>query len=232
MNAKLAHVLARLTAPYSFGSPRRTANKLYGFALAEHESMLEMRAAAARAKTPERCALYLRHALDEQRHATTFNAHAADIMRSAGETPFVYPKTDWEKLYDTLGELRFLAFVHRGEARGKAQFEAYIEHFRKTNNDKLRAMFVAIVEDEARHTTYTQDLLLEVAGSESAARNALRWAALWENWRGFRRVGRGLAHLVYRVLMTAVYFALTPLLVLLRIRRTRAVSASGKWLEK
>ena len=45
----LRRALAGVTAHVAFATRRRTARQLFRFALAEHESMLELRAAAARA---------------------------------------------------------------------------------------------------------------------------------------------------------------------------------------
>ncbi|MDB4992929.1 MAG: hypothetical protein JWM74_361, partial [Myxococcaceae bacterium] len=82
--SSFAYVLATVTAPIAFATRARTARQLFDFALAEHESMLELRAAAARSPSPERRALYLRHALDEERHATAFSRHSAEIRRALG----------------------------------------------------------------------------------------------------------------------------------------------------
>lgn len=222
----LAYVLARVTAPFAFITRRRTARHLFGFALAEHESMLELRAAAARTASPERRALYLQHALDEARHATTFAAHANDIRHTLGLPGFAAPRTDCEGLYDKLGETRFLAFVHLGERRGRMQFEAYRALFEGRGDAKLRAMFHALIGDEKGHESYSRAQLVLCAGGEPSARRVLARMRAWEAWRAWRRNGAGLAGVVYLAAMFVLYVALFPLAIAVRLS-SRGRSAPG-----
>jgi len=226
--AGIAYVLATLTAPIAFATRARTARQLFAFALAEHESMLELRAAAARSPSPERCALYLRHALDEERHATAFARHSAEIRRALGLPAYGQPRTECESLYERLGERSFLAFVHRGEHRGRAQFDAYVAFFARRGEAKLRALFTALIEDERRHESYTRALLVEHAGGEREARRVLATMALWEAFRRWRRVGSGLARLVYGASMFVLYLALFPFALALRVLRPER-SIRGGW---
>lgn len=215
----IAYTLARITAPLAFATRARTARHLFVFALAEHESMLELRAAAALCPSPERRALYLRHALDEERHATTFSIHSSELRRTLGKPGFGSPRTDCESLYERLGEEGFLAFVQRGEQRGREQFEAYARFFERRGDDKLRAMFTALIGDEKGHESYTRRLLVEVAGGEKRARRALRRIAAREALRRWRRAGQGLARLVYAVGMLVLYASLLPFALLVRAMR-------------
>lgn len=212
--------LAELTAPFAFATRRRTARQLFAFALAEEESMLELRAAAARSADASRCALYLRHALDESRHATMFARHAAEIRIALGLASYGRPRTGCEGLFERLGEAGFLAFVHLGERRGRTQFEAYERHFTRRGNDKLRALFAALLTDEREHERYTRELLVACAGGERAARRVLRRVTAWEAFRAWRRSGRALAQMLYAVLMLGLYAALAPFALLVRARRT------------
>ncbi len=133
---------------------------------------------------------------------------------------------DCESLFERLGELRFLAFVHRGEQRGRRQFESYSAHFARAGDDRMRALFDAILVDERRHEAYTGALLQEVAGGARATRRALRAAALWEAWRTWRRAGRTVAGVVYGTAMRALYLVLAPLALVLRLRAPRP----SRWL--
>jgi rubrerythrin len=223
----VAYVLATLTAPFAFATRARTARQLFEFALAEHESMLELRAAAARSTSPERRALYLRHALDEERHATAFARHAGEIRRGLGLPAYGQPRTDCEALFDRLGERSFLAFVHRGEHRGRVQFDAYVAFFARRGDAKLRALFTALIEDERRHEEYTRALLVEHAG-EVGARRALLTMALWEGFRRWRRAGQGIARVVYGASMLVLYAALLPFALALRVLRPEG-GARGGW---
>src|SRR6185503_10425339 len=162
---------------------------------------------------------YLKHALDEERHARMLAQRSAELRRERGQEPFGPPRADTEHLYEYLGELRFLAFVHHGERRGRTQFEVHSRAFDRRGDTKTRALFDAIITDERRHEEYTWSLLIELAGSERAARAALRRAIAWEAWRTWRRLGRASAHVIYAVLMTALYVTLAPLSLFVRLVR-------------
>ena len=207
-------LLARLVNPIVWRIPGHGARKLRGFALAEHGSMLDLAAAARLTPSPERAALYLRHSLDENRHARLFALRADELRAQADRPSFGFPHADIENLFERLGETRFLAFVHRGERRGRAQFETYKAWFGRQRDNKTRALFDAIVRDEIRHETYTRDLLVELAGGEVAARRELTHAALWEAWRHWRRLGRSAAEGFYFTLMLLLYGLLAPFAVL------------------
>jgi len=200
--------------------PGHNARMLFSFALAEQGSMLDLRAAARLCPSRARRALYLKHALDEERHARMLAQRSAELRRERGQEPLGHPRADIEHLYERLGEIAFVAFVHRGERRGRAQFEVHREAFARRRDDKTRAMFDALVSDERRHEEYTWAVLVEIAGSERRARAALRQAAAWEAWRAWRRAGRAAAQVVYAALMTALYVTLAPLSLLVRAGRT------------
>src|SRR5262245_39288942 len=106
--------LAWLAGQWAFRSLRSTAKLLHGFARTEEQSQLELRQAARLCGDERRSARYLRHALDESRHAHAFAERAADLARAAASTGFPRPVAGCENLYERLGELRFLAFVHAG----------------------------------------------------------------------------------------------------------------------
>ena len=216
--------LARLTSPIVWRLPGHDARMLFGFAQAEAASFLDLRMAAARTGSTARGALYLRHALDEARHAQMFTRASAELRVRRGREPFGVARADASDLHERLGEVGFLAFVHRGERRGRMQFEAYRDWFAargatSASDEKLRAMFDAILVDERRHETYTRELLLEAAGDERAARKALRRAALWEAWRTWRAMGRFVAKLLFTIAMTLLYFTLAPFALLVRVVR-------------
>ncbi|HEU4404054.1 MAG TPA: ferritin-like domain-containing protein [Polyangiaceae bacterium] len=218
----IAPLLSRLTGPWAFRTPARRAGKLYGFALAEQESMFELREAAALTADPAWRALYLRHALDEARHATMFWRRAAELRREGGgeAPPPLRPSS--ERLFERLGEERFLAFVHRGERRGRGQFEAWRDVLGRPGGDaKTAALFAAVVADERRHEAYTGELLAAVAGGPRGARRALRRAARYEAWRAWRRAGRALALAAYAASMLALYALVAPLALAVRARAAR-----------
>jgi hypothetical protein len=197
----------------------RVPERLASFARAEEGSRRDLLLAARLTPDAARAALYLRHALDETAHARMFARRAAGIA-SARRTSLAPRRVDGEALFERLGELRFLAFVHRGERRGRRQFSDY-EAFFRGRDDKTAAMFARILEDERRHEAYTRELLVELAGSERAAARELARAAAWEAWRTFRRVGRAMVSPIYAIAMAVLYLAIAPLSIY--VRRVRPV---------
>jgi hypothetical protein len=216
-------ILVKLLNPIVWSIPGHAARKLYSFSLAEHGSMLDLKLAARLTPSPQRRAAYVRHLLDETRHAQMFSRRSAELRREAGKPSLGHPRADTEDLFRMLGEVRFLAFVHRGEARGRKQFETYRDWFGRRGDEKSRKLFTAIEKDEAMHESYTWDLLVEMTGSVDAARKELRKAAMWEAWRTWRRAGRALTERAYFLIMVAIYMMLVPLTTLLvaLVRRQR-----------
>ncbi len=209
--------LARLLSPLAWRSPRRSARKYHAFALAEHGSMLDMRLAAARTTEPARAAAYLRHADDESRHAQMFGRRAARLGGEAG-LQLGPVRADSERLFELLGERDFLAFVYVGEARARAQFEAYVEWFKANGRGQDATLFETVLVDERRHEEYTRNFLFELVG-DAEARRALRRVARWEFRRRWLRAGRFLAERVYVVAMLLVYALAAPLALLVRVAR-------------
>jgi hypothetical protein len=218
--------LARLTNRLVWARPGRAARKLYEFARAEHGSMIDLHAAAKLTRSVARRSTYLRHALDESRHATLFFRRARELGEVDGIGGRAPPRADSEALFERLGEERFLAFVYRAERRGRRQFETYRDHFRAHGDDRTGALFDAVLADERRHEEYSRALLTAVCGGEVKARRALRWAAGWEAWRAWRRAGRFIAERVFSLAMMALYLALAPVGLLLRL----AAPARRGWL--
>ena len=215
----LRRFFAAIASPLVWRLPGHDARKLHRFARAEHGSYLDMRMAAARTDSAARRVLFLRHALDEARHAQMFTRASAELRERRGLPSLGPPRVDGGDLHERLGELRFVAFVHRGERRGRQQFEAYRDYFGRRGETKLRAMFEAILEDERVHESYSGALLVELAGSEAAARSALRRIAAWEAWRAFRRSGKALAEAAYFLSMVVLYVTLAPFALFVRVIR-------------
>ena len=208
--------LARLLDPIVWRLPGHAARKLHSFARAEQGSLIDLTLAARATPCARRAALYLRHAGDESRHASLFARRSTELREARGRHGFGDPRADSEALYDRLGEVGFLAFVHRGERRGRAQFEAHRDYFERAGNQRERAMFEGILVDERRHERYTRELLVELAGGEREAALALRRAGRWEAWRIWRRAGRALSGRLYGLLMVGLWLACAPIGLALR----------------
>jgi hypothetical protein len=225
----MRRAVLHLVTPIVWRIPGHGARKLHGFAKAEQGSRIDLLQAAHRTASEQRRALYLRHALDESRHAGMFWRRSTDLRVAVGLSPLPPPVADTEQLFERLGERRFLAFVHRGERRGCQQFERYARHFDRRGDTRTRALFDAILIDERRHESYTRALLVELAGGERAARADLRWAALWEAWRTWRRAGRAAASAVYAVAMIAIYLV-AGLVAAIAVRAAaRGARAHAAW---
>jgi hypothetical protein len=200
---------AWLGGQWAFHSSRRAARLLHGFARTEEQSQLELRQAARLSHDARRSARYLRHALDEARHAHAFAERARALAYAHGAGGFPRPSAGCEGLFEALGEQRFLAFVHAGERRGRIEFETYARLLRRRGDRALAQLFEALIADERQHEAYSLRLLRELAGS-AGTRRALRWAARDAAWRAFRRRGRALGSALYSLTMLLVYLALAP----------------------
>lgn len=192
----------------SWRVPGRTWRRLYAFAEAEHESALELRCAAASTPDASRAALYLKHAEDETRHARILRRRA-EVAR--GE-PLPPPRTAHADLFARLGEVGFLAFVFRGERRGRRQFEAHVRFFAGRDPALCKALS-AILDDERRHERYTHALLTEL--SERPGRE-LRRVAWRERRMRWGRAGAWLTAPIFALLMFALYILSSPLALFVR----------------
>lgn len=203
------HLLfARLLRPFRWRDPQATARMLMDFARAERSSFFDMMEAANASADPARKAQYVAHAVDEQRHARMFSLRALELDPSLSAAAEL-GSTDFEHLFTHLGEARFIAFVHVGERRARAQMELFRQELASLENTpradaKTRALLEAVMKDETRHEAYSLELANTLGGSLAAAQ-------FWELRRGWLRVGATMSGLVYRALMTALYFALFPL---------------------
>lgn len=209
---------ARLTKPLRWRSPRATARMLMAFARAERSSFFDMMEAANGTKDLSRRAAYLRHAVDENRHAQMFSLRALELDPSLAFDDAV-ARADFEHLFTRLGEVRFLAFVHLGEKRGRAQMQLFRDELAGFEGSaradtKTKALLDAVMRDEVRHETYTVELLTGLA----PAAKELRSARFWELRRGWLRLGAGTSGVLFTVLMSVIYLLLAPLALLERVR--------------
>lgn len=207
-------LLARIHAGLIARRPSFAARALARFAKAEQGSMLTLRWAAAHVESVERRAIYLDQALEEQRHARLFSRRSAELGGAFGAEPSV--KTDAEDLFERLGEVRFLAFLHRGERRAVEEFAYYRDAFMRAGDATTAALFAEIVEEERHHQDYPLALIQALDPAPGAASRARRFVALWESWRSFRRLGRSLAESAYYAGMWCLYPLLAPLALWVR----------------
>ncbi len=211
-------LLARTVGRFTWLAPGRIATRLHRFALAEQGSMIDLTIAARLTQSPTRAAAYLAHAGDEARHARMFETQANEWASRAG-IALALPRADVEHLFETLGEVGFLALVHRGERSGLREFEVYRDQFARRGEPRTALVFDAILPDERRHEATSWAMLVEVSGSEAQARRALRSAAMRAAWRSWLRAGRTIGRAVYVVLTAMLYLLCAPLALAVRIAR-------------
>ena len=213
---------AQLLDPILTRMPAHTARRMMAFARAEQSSMLDLHEAAALCGNAERAAMYIRHALDEARHARMFSQRSAEIRKQLGQPPPSPLFADTDNLFEKLGEIGFLAFVHRGEKRAHRQFLVHIRQYKRNGDEKTAALLQTVLADEKRHESYTKTLLIELCGSEAKAKAALRKVAAWEAWQLWRRAGRSISGILYTLLMSLLYLTLFPFsLLALLFRKPR-----------
>ena len=203
---------ARLFAPLVVRDSGRAAAMLTRFARTELGSSLVMRWAAATTTSPVRRAAYLRHALDEERHARFFAARA----RKLG-APSRRLVADADDVFRLLGERRFVAFVHRAEARGQREFEAYERGFRAAGDAKTAAVFALVLRDERRHVEYSKDFFAELG----VGRTTLAWVTAWEAVRAAQRSASVVFGALHFCVMLGLYAALVPFSLVARQRSRR-----------
>ena len=172
-------LLAAWTSRWSWRNDQVTAQRLHSFALAEHNTFLELTQAAELTTDPQRAAAYLQHAVDEARHARAFSARSRALGSTAGP-----PRADSEGLFARMGEADFLAFVARGEARAVEQFTAYEAWF-ADRDPRLAGLFGGLLEDERRHAAYSAGLMTELSVQPRPV-----LATLGEAWSLWMRLGR------------------------------------------
>ncbi len=208
----MRRLLVRLACPWVFRSPEAHARHLRGLAATEQGSYFSLQWAAQRSPSLERQALYLRHASDEARHAQIFWGRAEALEPPTG--PLF---ADAEDLYASLGEVGFVAFVHHAEKRGREQFEIYADYFGRKSAPLDAKLFSAVTADERHHERYSLKLLVELTGSEDAARRSLRRVRLWEAFRLWKRSGQTLAGALYALLIWGLFPILFPYSLVARL---------------
>lgn len=224
----------RLLAPLAWSSDRRIARKLLGFSATELGSALDMFRATELAETAEHRRLFLRHALDESRHAVRFKEVARRIDPTARTRAHERVHAEPQDLYRVLGVAPFLAFVHISEARALSQFRALHRHFearaktRASPRDTLLSeLFAEIAREEKVHVAYSLHLLQGLQSAREVrtelARTRRRLA--WEAWK---RAGARLGSRASGLVLALTFIAVLPLFALV-MRLTRGGLPKPGW---
>ncbi|HEY8141074.1 MAG TPA: ferritin-like domain-containing protein [Kofleriaceae bacterium] len=204
----------------------RRARKLLAFAATEADGGRDLARAAELTSDALLRRLYLRHAMDEQRHAELFTRRAHDIL--AGLPRGAAPRFEarWlapgERGLDDLQvepghDAALLAFLHLSEKAAAGRFALYREVLEKDR--ATHEVFGDILRDETFHMNYTRSQLVRVAPSRHRGR---LWRARASRlWKSYLRFAVGLAGILGRIMMTAQYFIVLPLFALLARRAAK-----------
>ena len=196
--------------------PKRRAENLLRFAEVEADGGRDIVRAAEVTSDPVLRKLFLKHALDEQRHADLFRRRGLDLIRTlpAGQATGV--QADWltpgERGLDDLrvedeGDAALLAFLHLSEAQAARDFANYVAVLGADR--PTQQVFEKVLHDETFHMTYTKKELQRVAPDEAGRR--IWMARLRRFWKAYLRLASGLAGLIGAVILTVQYLIILPL---------------------
>jgi rubrerythrin len=230
------HPLDRILLPlhrWVWRDAHRRGHKLLRFALTEADGGRDLSRAAELTKDALLRRLFLRHALDEQRHANLFRQRGRAILASLPasegsgfQANFLAPG---ERGLDDLRVERekddaLLAFLHLSEKAAAQRFTVYegvLGFDRET-----QGVFSEILRDEAFHMNYTYAQLTRVAPKKRGLR--LWTARLSRLWKGYLRIATALANVMGGLLLTVQYFLVLPLFALMAKRSARKLPVGWK----
>jgi rubrerythrin len=208
-----------------WGDAHRRAHKLLRFAETEADGGRDITRAAELTADGLLRRLYLRHAMDELRHADMFRrrgrALLAELPRREGVS-----EANWfapgERGLDDLNVDRehddtLLAFLHLSERAAAMRFAVYREVL--AHDPETRDVFEGILRDEAFHMNYTRKQLERVSPRRHGFR--LWMARLNRIWKVYLRFATAFASVMGAVILTVQYFLVLPLFALVAKRQAR-----------
>jgi len=218
--------LLRPIHAWVWSDPRRRARKLLRFAETEASGGQDLSRAAELTTDGLLRRLFLRHALDEHRHADLFRERGRALMRSfpdAAETSF---DADWfapgERGLDDIqvdgeNDSSLLAFLHLTEKAAASRFALYGEVL--AADPETQGLFNTILRDEAFHMTYTHQQLTRVAPRKWSA--VLWKARLGRLWKAYLRIAAAVVGLLGTMILLLQYALFLPPFALLAKRYAR-----------
>jgi rubrerythrin len=209
---------------------RRRGQKLLTFAATEASGARDLARAAELTRDPVLRGLYLRHAREEQHHASLFRARGGAILAALapGDAAF---EANWVAPGERgLDEVRvngrdapLLAFLHLSEQAAAARFSVYRQAI---SDAATREVFSEVLRDEVFHMRYTRSQLARVA---PRAQGIQLWRArLARLWRAWLRLATAIAGLLGTAVLLAQYFVLVPPFALLARRAARRERAGWR----
>jgi hypothetical protein len=204
----------------------RRARKLLRFAETEADGGRHLARAAELTSDPLLRRLFLRHSLDEDRHAELFRRRGRALRRERSPARAGGFDADWlapgERGLDhlevgALSEAELLAFLHFSEKAAAGRFALYRDMLE--GDDGTRAVFTDVLHDEEFHMNYTRTQLARVAPVRS--RGALWRGRAGRLWRAYLRAAAALAGVLGSVMLTLQYYVLLPVFALCARRAAR-----------
>jgi hypothetical protein len=196
--------------------PKRRAENLLRFAEVEADGGRDLVRAAEVTKDPVLRKLFLKHALDEQRHADLFRGRGLALIRTLPAGAASGVQADWltpgERGLDDLrveeeGDAALLAFLHLSEAAAARDFANYIAVLGA--DPPTRQVFEKVLHDETFHMSYTRVQLDRVA--PKGARRRIWMARLRRFWKAYLRLASALAGVFGFIVLTVQYYLILPL---------------------
>lgn len=211
-------------------NPKRRAQNLLRFAEVEADGGRDLVRAAEVTDDPLLRRLFLKHALDEKRHADLFRTRGLELIRALPASQASGVTAEWlapgERGLDDLqvereGDEALLAFLHLSEKSAAKDFGAYLAVLRA--DPPTRAVFETVLHDETFHMTYTRKQLVRMAPKKAAGH--IWMARLRRFWKAYLRLASGLAGLMGAVILTLQYFVVLPVFALMAQRAARREAA-------
>lgn len=218
----------------------RRARKLLRFAETEADGARQLARAAEVTGDPLLRRLFLRHALDEARHAELFRGRGRELLKGRARSESRGFDANWlapgERDLDELqvgpiSEPTLLASLHLSEKAAAGRFALYFEMLQ--DDAGTRAIFADVLRDEEFHMRYTKTQLARMDPGRN--RRTLWGARAGRLWRAYLHVAGALAGFLGGVVLTAQYYVLLPSFAILAKRAERreslgwhAASAPGR----
>jgi rubrerythrin len=224
LRARGIDTILRPVHRWVWADAHRRAHKLLRFAETEADGGRDIARAAELTGDGVLRRLYIRHAIDELRHADLFRTRGRAMLaalprQDAGrEANWLAPG---ERGLDDLTvehekDDSLLAFLHLSEKAAAFRFALYREVL--TNDPETRDVFEGILRDEAFHMSYTRKQLERVS-----RRHGLRlWTArLHRLWKVYLRFATAFASVMGAVILTVQYFVVLPIFAFAAKRSSR-----------
>jgi hypothetical protein len=205
MDERRAPSVERILSPvhrWVWRDAHRCARKLLRFAATEADGGRDLSRAAELTADPLLRRLFLRHALDERRHAELFRARGRTMLAALGREGGSFEArwlTPGERGSDDLrvegeGDAALLAFLHLSEKVAAARFEVFHMHYTRTQLERIAP------ERHRRHLWLARASRL---------------------WKGYLRLAAALAGRLGTIVLLAQYFLILPLFAFAAKRAAR-----------